>query len=952
MCIINEFNNLNGKKVTRLKLQKLLEKSKLLKVFEVSSRLEKALKLNKEKSFIIGIENPIQTPGLNAARHKGIAKIGLDCAGRLLPGFIFDGFGNVIPALNENSKSKNPKKRLSSSCIINDNNCNDVVENIDNTDIKTLSISKVFTDIKRFQNREELDQDVVNNIVTNYDKTQFDPIIIWFDLKQKKYFILAGHHRFEAKKLLKHKTIDVKIAKYTEAQAVKFAIEESNNNRTMEQPFERAKIYKKLFEAGTSKTQLKVKAKENESNNATKVLNLAFLSSTGIVIQTLKSLKKTPDAQSQELINTIADWIGNARFNNDKLTNAHESEMFTFLSVKENNQLFKNRTEFLHKVSSLTGMFFDYQTPLNLERFKNKTIGQSAYDVEMKELKIKVDTAVLNKQNLLDRIKNPDHIDFIKPNDKDYNSIINALHISIAKYDKEIKYFRNEIIKLSQKKGTYTNAGANQVGLFGYIQTEILKTKNLYLSKPNSFIQSHLKTNFINFNKLKVVNLETNKTVEINNVAKGKILFGGSNIDTKVATAISFLPHLITYGKLVNISKPKEHHIKNYKATQILNFQSKLNINNKTEYFIITVIDRKIDGLKYYIELANIKKSVRLHDSKLQKAKSTLSNGKEDKYNKNSIKKTNGLNSNAKFKARKQSNYTIAKYCSDVSDCEAGIQEIRNNIFHYEVFNKKIPTSFYLRLNKLINKLSEFKNINGLNKVSIPASTSVNKNSLAYKMANKPEKVDYFDIQDKDIKKLLGQIEIKPNESVFISLTGGEGSMKTRMAFQFMNCFAQNYKVGHASIEEHPESVLYYDKANEYLNAKAQSNIHNPEVKSIIDLHKLIQDNDVIVIDSFTKMKEIEKSFEVDKDLRKKYNGKLFIVIFQQTTNGSMRGGSKSQFDADIVMFTEKFDDYTKNYVYTTKNRYNKEAGLKFNIFSKQLVGNAPAIKKLSFTVK
>ena len=70
MCIINQFNNLNGKKVTRLQLQKLLEKAKLLKVFEVSTRLSKALKLNKEKSFIISIENPIQTPGLNAADQK------------------------------------------------------------------------------------------------------------------------------------------------------------------------------------------------------------------------------------------------------------------------------------------------------------------------------------------------------------------------------------------------------------------------------------------------------------------------------------------------------------------------------------------------------------------------------------------------------------------------------------------------------------------------------------------------------------------------------------------------------------------------------------------------------------------------------------------------------------------------------------------------------------------
>lgn len=243
---------------------------------------------------------------------------------------------------------------------------------------------------------------------------------------------------------------------------------------------------------------------------------------------------------------------------------------------------------------------------------------------------------------------------------------------------------------------------------------------------------------------------------------------------------------------------------------------------------------------------------------------------------------------------------------------------------------------------------------------SVKIPVNVDKNSLAYKMANQSKDVEYFSIPDAALSRLLGKIEKKKKESVFISLTGSEGSMKTRMAFQFMNTFAQNYKVGHASIEEHPESVLYFDKAKQYLDIKAQGNITNPEVNNLSSLHNLIMKNDVIVIDSFTKMKEIEKTFEVDRDLRKKYNGKLFIVIFQQTTNNTMRGGSKSQFDADVVLFTEKFDNYKQNYVYATKNRYSSETGLKFNIYAKQLQGAKsekkaevqPKTKKLSFKVK
>ncbi|MBE7671551.1 hypothetical protein F7649_10550 [Tenacibaculum piscium] len=214
--------------------------------------------------------------------------------------------------------------------------------------------------------------------------------------------------------------------------------------------------------------------------------------------------------------------------------------------------------------------------------------------------------------------------------------------------------------------------------------------------------------------------------------------------------------------------------------------------------------------------------------------------------------------------------------------------------------------------------------------------TSLGGNSLASKLANRQNKVsEIYKIKDKNISEFLGEIEVKQKESVVITLTGGQGSMKTRCAFRFMNAFAQKYKVGHASIEEHPESTLYYNKVDEYINDNALNNIHNPEINSISDLDTLVKENDIIVIDSFAKMQEIQKGFEVDKDLRKKYDGKLFIVIFQQTTDGKMRGGSKSQFDADIILFTEKFDDYQENYIYADKNRYQNKnlSDLKYNIF-------------------
>ena len=211
-------------------------------------------------------------------------------------------------------------------------------------------------------------------------------------------------------------------------------------------------------------------------------------------------------------------------------------------------------------------------------------------------------------------------------------------------------------------------------------------------------------------------------------------------------------------------------------------------------------------------------------------------------------------------------------------------------------------------------------------------------NSIAYRMQNKKNvKHEYYTISDKDISSFLGKIEKKQKESVAITIAGGQGSMKTRLCFRLMNAFGQNYKVGHASIEEHPESALYENKIHQYLNTKAMHNIHSPEIESISDVHKLVRENDVIIIDSFSKLQEMDKSCQLDKDFRKAYDGKLFIIIYQLTGDGKMRGGSKSQFDGDCIAFIEKKENYKDNYVYWDKNRYQAQPEVKYNIFSGKL---------------
>jgi hypothetical protein len=196
----------------------------------------------------------------------------------------------------------------------------------------------------------------------------------------------------------------------------------------------------------------------------------------------------------------------------------------------------------------------------------------------------------------------------------------------------------------------------------------------------------------------------------------------------------------------------------------------------------------------------------------------------------------------------------------------------------------------------------------------------------------------YYKIDNPELKRFLGDVEIKEKESVVITVASEQGGGKSRFLFQCIEAFGKNYRPGHASMEEHPDSSLYEDKANEYLSPEVHANLVSPEINSYADIEKLIAENDVIFIDSWAKLQEMYPKIGLDKDLRKKYDGKLFIIIYQLTSDGKMRGGSASQYDGDIILFGGKSSDYKENKIITNKNRYNNipACDLQFNIYTRK----------------
>lgn len=189
-----------------------------------------------------------------------------------------------------------------------------------------------------------------------------------------------------------------------------------------------------------------------------------------------------------------------------------------------------------------------------------------------------------------------------------------------------------------------------------------------------------------------------------------------------------------------------------------------------------------------------------------------------------------------------------------------------------------------------------------------------------------------------EVGKFLQQVERKPVESVVITLDGQQGAGKTTTLYKFMDSFAiTGNKCLFLSLEEHPASSLAKTKVNDYLTAKAQDNIDSVgEVESITELYDFVQDYDIVFIDSWQKLQRMVGAIRLDEDLRKKFDGKVFVVIFQQTTTGRTKGGAEVVFDGDIIIKMVKENSFADNYAYFDKNRYTKIPieNIRYNIAS------------------
>jgi len=238
--------------------------------------------------------------------------------------------------------------------------------------------------------------------------TNFDPIQLWKGPGGVLY-ILSGHSRKEAFKRLaemgveyqgrRFDTIPAKVETALTLDQAKQVARESNTLSTPETALERAAYYRRLRETGNfTMRQLEESAKRTEGRNAIKVLSFSFLATNGKTFAALQALQ-TADATSFANIETIAQWIGNARKTLPMLTTSHENELYDWLvtgggygtkSGQINSEgAFKTELQKIIYKRTEFGIF-DQNNPLNIQSARYASPVEAEYNAQLDQLRYEI----------------------------------------------------------------------------------------------------------------------------------------------------------------------------------------------------------------------------------------------------------------------------------------------------------------------------------------------------------------------------------------------------------------------------------------------------------------------------------------------------------------------------------------------------------------------------------
>ena len=241
-------------------------------------------------------------------------------------------------------------------------------------EVLEVPIDNIRTDVDRFQNRlTDFSVKTAKRIEDSYDENLFDPIVLWKDPNTGESFVLSGHSRLEGVRRRGHRTVKSRFFKGTEEQAIEFARIEANRTATPETIAETVGAY----ELAREKKYTKTKMKEIFDGDIELLESISHLNKKGQWLQHLENPVEFP------YIKRFARWVGDARKRYpDKITDRHETELFDFFyRSKEGNRNILRDDFFARIDKQVEDVFFDNESPLNLESAKLTTGARARSDM-------------------------------------------------------------------------------------------------------------------------------------------------------------------------------------------------------------------------------------------------------------------------------------------------------------------------------------------------------------------------------------------------------------------------------------------------------------------------------------------------------------------------------------------------------------------------------------------
>lgn len=318
------------------------------------------------------------------------------------------------------------------------------------SETKEVAITDIFTNPEAFQNRnEKFSQATFDKIVSEgYDKTQ-EPIYVWRNPADNKYYILSGHSRFAAAQFLhnrdgKLQTLPVKEFYGTFDDAIDYATIRSNRESNKEGLKADINAYLRAVSRGYNKAELLKYF--NPESYLQKLRDLSYLNPKGKFMEYLD----TPQEASFPYLTRNATWVGELKRQYPNLSNAHESEMFDFLYKQGTSKLLLTKEAFTNLVKKKAGgMFFNPEEPLNLQN-QTSTAGALNPGLEyLNSLRADMETrqAIINKnRDLIARARVENKLERIP----EFETEISGQTAKIIELATQIKKAEHDLVALER----------------------------------------------------------------------------------------------------------------------------------------------------------------------------------------------------------------------------------------------------------------------------------------------------------------------------------------------------------------------------------------------------------------------------------------------------------------------------------------------------------------------